>query len=283
MHWSARLDAACKGVGVRTVYQPIVDVLRGRLAGYEALTRFGRGGASPLPWFGAARRQGRVAELEAVALRAALRGRAALPAGCFLTVNVSPDLLWHPAIRSVWRDERDLSGVVVELTEQVPIECYRALQPDLDALRGAGALLAVDDTGAGYAGLRHVLELRPALVKLDASLVSGIDRDRDKRYVLEMARMVADRIDAELLAEGVERPAELQTVRALGVPLVQGHFLASPAPPWTGLRTEASTLLHFGNIDGELIGVSRMAPLMAAVTAPPTRRSGEPEAPVAAC
>jgi len=283
MHWSARLDAACRGVGVRTVYQPIVDVLRGRLAGYEALTRFGRSADSPMPWFGAARRHGRVAELEATALRTALRGRALLPPGCFLTVNVSPDLLWHPAIRAVWRDERDLSGVVVELTEQVPIHCYQALEPDLDALRGAGALLAVDDTGAGYAGLRHVLELRPAIVKLDASLVSGIDRDRDKRYVLEMAGIVADRIDAQLLAEGVERAAELRTLAALGIPLVQGHFLASPAPAWTGLRAEATTLLHCGDIDGELVGISRLTPLVLAVGAPEPRRSGEPEAPAAAC
>jgi EAL domain-containing protein (putative c-di-GMP-specific phosphodiesterase class I) len=141
----------------------------------------------------------------------------------------------------------------------------------------------VDDTGAGYAGLRHVLELRPALVKLDASLVSGIDRDRDKRYVLEMAGIVAERIDAQLLAEGVERPAELETLRALGVPLGQGHFLGSPAPPWTGLRAEASTVFHHGGeIDRELVGVSRIPPLMAAVAARQPRPFGEPEAPVAA-
>jgi EAL domain-containing protein (putative c-di-GMP-specific phosphodiesterase class I) len=241
--WPGRLEAACRGVGVRTVFQPIADIPNGRPAGYEALTRFGRSAASPALWFGAARNHGRVAELEAVALRTALRTRNVLPAECFLTVNVSPDLLRHPAIRSVWRDHGDLSGVVVELTEQVPIDCYRDLEPDLDALRGAGALLAVDDAGAGYAGLRHVLELRPAIVKLDASLVAGVDRDPAKRAVVEKARTLTARIGAELLAEGVERAGELETLAALGVPLVQGHFLGVPGPPWSGLRREATALL----------------------------------------
>jgi EAL domain-containing protein (putative c-di-GMP-specific phosphodiesterase class I) len=143
----------------------------------------------------------------------------------------------------VWGEHHDLSGIVVELTEQAPIESYRALEPDLEALRAAGALLAVDDAGAGYAGLRHVLALRPAIVKLDASLVTGLDSDRAKRSLIELVATFASRIDARVLAEGVERARELEALVALGVPLVQGHFLGFPGSPWSGLRSEATALL----------------------------------------
>jgi EAL domain-containing protein (putative c-di-GMP-specific phosphodiesterase class I) len=241
--WPQRLQAACAGAGVRTVFQPIAAVGAADPAGYEALTRFGGGGASPLPWFGAARRHGCVAELEAAALRTALSARASLPSGCFLTVNVSPDLLRSPVIRAVWREQGDLTGVVVELTEQAPIESYRALEPDLDALRAAGALLAVDDAGAGYAGLRHVLALRPAIVKLDASLVTGLDRDPAKRALIDMVATFASRIEASVLAEGVERARELHALVALGVPLVQGNFLGEPSSSWTGLSAHAAAML----------------------------------------
>jgi EAL domain-containing protein (putative c-di-GMP-specific phosphodiesterase class I) len=266
--WFARVEAACRGVGVRTVFQPIVDVVGGRVAGYEALTRFGRAGASPVPWFAAARSLGCVAELEAVALRTALQARSALPAGCFLSVNLSPDLLRHPVIRSVWREQQELSGVVVELTEQVRIDSYRDLEPDLDALRGAGALLAVDDAGAGYAGLRHVAALRPAIVKLDASLVSGVHLDAANFALIEMLGRFASRMDAWLLAEGVERAEELQTLARLGVPMVQGHFLGSPGPKWRGLRPQARTALRHTGDAGRLVGVAQMKPLLLSLGAP---------------
>lgn len=234
--WESLLASACRGEGLATAYQPIVDTARGTVVGYEALARFpGYAEKNPEVWFEAARGHGRAADLEAAALRTALRARAALPANCFLTLNVSPELLASENVRRVWRAEGRLDGLVVELTEQTPIESYVGLEPDLNQLRAAGALIAVDDAGAGYAGLRHLLSLRPSMIKIDRALIQDVDRDEAKRALIEMMGAFASRVDAWILAEGVERAEELDALVSLGVPLVQGYYLARPAPPWAGI------------------------------------------------
>lgn len=238
------LDSACSGAGVSSVFQPIVDTARGSVVGYEALARFdGYPERNPEAWFAAARRYGCAEQLEVVALRSALAARPDLPQNCFLTVNVSPDLLVTDSVRAIWRDQGDLGGLIIELTEQTPIESYLALEPDLNRLRAAGALIAVDDAGAGYAGLGHLLALRPALIKLDRALVQDVDRDEAKRALIEMIGTFASRIDAWLLAEGVERVDELDTLVQLGVPLVQGYCLARPAPAWAGIDPDVGLRL----------------------------------------
>ena len=234
--WDELLAAACRGEGLAAAYQPIVDTSRGTVVGYEALARFpGYSEKNPEVWFSAARDHGKSAELESAALRTALAARSTLPANCFLTLNVSPELLSTEEIRSVWRNEGNLGGIVVELTEQTPIDSYVGLEPDLNQLRAAGALIAVDDAGAGYAGLRHLLALRPSLIKIDRELIQDVDRDEAKRALIEMLGTFAGRVDAWILAEGVERVEELDALVSLGVPLVQGYYLARPAPSWAGI------------------------------------------------
>lgn len=234
--WATMLASACAGDGLSSAFQPIVDVARGVTVGYEALARFdGWSEHRPAAWFAAARAHGRRLDLEVAALRSGLRARDDLPPNCFLSINVSPDLLVEERVRAVWRDQGDLAGVVVELTEQAPIESYASLAGDLAALRAAGALVAVDDAGAGYAGLRHLLALRPAIIKLDRELVCDVDVDEAKRALVEMVGTFADRIDAWLLAEGIERTDELDALARLGVPLAQGYLLARPAAPWADI------------------------------------------------
>jgi EAL domain-containing protein (putative c-di-GMP-specific phosphodiesterase class I) len=234
--WDRLLASACRGEGLSAAYQPIVDTSRGTVVGYEALARFpGYAEKNPEVWFSAAREHGKAAELEAAALRKALEARDALPANCFLTLNVSPELLTSESIRSVWREQGQLGGLIVELTEQTPIESYVGLEPDLNQLRAAGALIAVDDAGAGYAGLRHLLALRPSMIKIDRALIQDVDRDEAKRALIGMLGAFASRVDAWILAEGVERVEELDALVSLGVPLVQGYCLARPAPPWAGI------------------------------------------------
>ncbi|OMH37198.1 diguanylate phosphodiesterase [Tersicoccus sp. Bi-70] len=236
--WSARFQDVLSGAAlargaIETAYQPIVDVARGTVVGYEALARFpGFEERNPERWFAVARDHGCVAELEAAALRCALRHRRSLPPNCFLTINVSPDLLGSEPIRAVWRELGDMSGVVVELTEQAPIDSYAELDTDLDQLRAAGALIAIDDAGSGYAGLAHLVRLRPALIKIDRGLIQDVDIDETKRALVEMVGTFASRIDAWVLAEGIERAEELATLVDLGVPLAQGYHLARPGPPW---------------------------------------------------
>ncbi|MCX6498958.1 MAG: EAL domain-containing protein [Arthrobacter sp.] len=234
--WERLLASACGGEGLAAAYQPIVDTSRGTVVGYEALARFpGYAEKNPEIWFSAAREHGKAAELEAAALRRALEARDTLPANCFLTLNVSPELLTSESIRSVWREQGKLGGLIVELTEQTPIESYVELEPDLNQLRAAGALIAVDDAGAGYAGLRHLLALRPSMIKIDRALIQDVDRDEAKRALIGMLGAFASRVDAWILAEGVERVEELDALVSLGVPLVQGYCLARPAPPWAGI------------------------------------------------
>lgn len=241
--WAQALGFALAGRGLGLAFQPIVELRHGRVAGYETLARFTAPGLHQLPapnrWFAAARRLGLADELEALVVGRALDTRRWLPANCFLTVNVAPDSVASPPVLDVLRGARDLHGVVIELTEQTPIESYAALGPVLDQLRSAGAAIAVDDAGAGYAGLRHLLQLRPSFLKLDRELVVDVDRDEAKRALVEMVGAFADRVDAWVLAEGVERPGELDTLIALGVPLAQGFFLARPAEPWAAVDDRA--------------------------------------------
>jgi len=230
------LDAVCAGIGVSAVFQPIVDTARGTVVGFEGLSRFDLGesvGVEEL--FDQARAANRSAEVEATCLRVVLAERASVPPNCFLTVNVSPHVLRDEEIRAVWRDHPDLQGIIVELTEQSTIESYLDLEIELNALRGAGALIAVDDVGSGYAGLTHLLALKPALMKLDRQLIQGIDADEAKRALVEMIGTFAGRIDSWVLAEGVETAAEYETITALGVPLAQGYYLARPGPGWPTL------------------------------------------------
>ncbi|GAA1343877.1 EAL domain-containing protein [Arthrobacter roseus] len=234
--WDAQLACACRGDGLEAAYQPIVSTAQGTVVGYEALARFpGYSEKNPEAWFAAARTRGKSAQLESMALRTALKGRDSLPTNCFLTLNVSPELLFSQDVRSVWSEEGDLSGLVIELTEQSPIDSYLKLEPDLNQLRAAGALIAIDDAGAGYAGLRHLLSLRPSMIKVDRDLIQDVDRDETKRALIEMLGTFASRVDAWILAEGVEREGELDALVALGVPLVQGYYLARPGPPWASI------------------------------------------------
>lgn len=242
--WDALLDAACRGQGISSVFQPIVDTSRGTVAGYEALARFtGWPHGDPQVWFAMARVRGRCGDLEAAALRAALKARPLLPPNSFLALNVSPDMLSSPQVREVWEAEGDLGGLVIELTEQRPINSYAELEPDLERLRAAGALIAVDDAGSGYAGLHHLLALRPALIKLDRALIKDVGVDEARRALIEMLGTFASRIDAWILAEGVERAEELEALISLGVPLVQGFYLARPGAPWAGIEPNAARRL----------------------------------------
>ena len=218
----------------RLVFQPIVDLARGTTVGYEALARFGDTGMrTPGPYLVAAAACGRAADLEAHLVAQALEARATVPPGCFLSVNVSPDLLTSPQVWTLLRIEDDLDGLVIELTEHVPVDNLPALRKRIDSLRERGALLALDDTGAGWSGLRQVAELRPDIVKLDRSLVSDVHHDPVKQGLMELVGQFVGRLGGRLLVEGVERTEELDTVARLGVSLAQGWLLGRPSVRWS--------------------------------------------------
>jgi EAL domain-containing protein (putative c-di-GMP-specific phosphodiesterase class I) len=230
--WSVLLERACRERLVRPVFQPIVDLARGVVCGYEGLSRFPGpvelGG--PEAWFAAAAWHGYSGRLEAQALSAILGHRGTLPPNAFLSANLSPGAVRAPEVREVLSARDDLTGVVFEITEQTPVEDYDALEEVLSALRARGAMIAVDDIGTGYASFSHLLALRPQFVKLDRRLVAGVDDDASLGAAVSAIGAFAGELDAWLIAEGVETEAELDRLVELGVPLVQGYLLGRPEP-----------------------------------------------------
>jgi len=224
-------------------FQPIADLAGATVAGYEALSRF-PGTAGPDVWFAAAAEAGLAAELEALAVAKALAAVPALPDNTFLTVNVSPHLLGTDPVQDALATRRDLRRVVVELTEHTPVDDLGALKRQTEELRARGALIALDDAGSGYSGLQQMAELRPQIVKLDRALVTDADTDPVRVALAEMVGEFAGRIDAWLLAEGLETPGELAAFLRLGAPLGQGWVLGRPAPGFAPLAPAVVSLLR---------------------------------------
>jgi EAL domain-containing protein (putative c-di-GMP-specific phosphodiesterase class I) len=225
------------------VFQPIVDLAAATVAGYEALARF-PGTAGPDVWFAAAAEAGLAAELEALAVHKALAVVPDLPANTFLTVNVSPHILGSAPVQEALATRPDLRRVVVELTEHTPVHDLAALRRQCDDLRLRGALIALDDAGSGYSGLQQLAALRPQVVKLDRALVSDADADPVRVALAEMLGEFAGRIDAWLLAEGLETAAELAAFARLGVPLGQGWLLGRPSPTFAPLAPDVVDLVR---------------------------------------
>jgi EAL domain-containing protein (putative c-di-GMP-specific phosphodiesterase class I) len=119
--------------------------------------------------------------------------------------------------------------IVLELTEHTVVQDYPALRHAIVAL-GPSVRVAIDDAGAGYASMQHVVEVRPNLVKLDISLVRGIDGDSARQALIAGMRYFAEETNCLLLGEGVETSAELETLDRLGVVLGQGYLLGRPGP-----------------------------------------------------
>ncbi len=229
------------GEGLTMVVQPICDVRNGLVTAhaYEALARFGqpRLDGSPLHWFSLAQELGERAALERACLRKALELLARRPPGTSLSVNLSAPVLLDPetiamleAIGDSLTD--DLAGLIVEITEETLVGGDIQLGGAIGLLRARGARLAVDDMGAGYSGLRQVTAVHPSYLKLDRSLVSGIDEDGERAALVGALAGYAKQVGSMLVAEGVETEAELHAIRQLGVPLVQGFYLGRPGAPW---------------------------------------------------
>lgn len=257
--WEAVLRGALDDPSTHTLHaQPIVELVTGFVSGYELLSRFaGPWRATPDVWFAAAHRWGHNAPLQARVLHKAIATRDALPPNTFLTVNVDPHLLADDVVAEALLSSGDLSRLVLELTEHTRVDQAGRALSVLDRVRSAGALIAMDDAGTGYAGLQLLLELRPDIVKLDRALVTGIDTDPVKRTLVEVFGDLVGRMDGWLLAEGIETRPELEALISMGVPLGQGWALgrpqeqmlpALPAEDAAHIRATASRTSLTGNI-----------------------------------
>ena len=224
------------------MYQPIVELDSHRAVGYEALARIIASPIqSPEAWLADAASVGMGLELERAALRVALAGLAQLPADCFLAVNLGPTaILDNQVLRLL--EEAEPSRTVVEITEHRSIDDYGLISRSLTRLRARGLRLAVDDAGAGYASLRHLLEIRPDLIKLDASLTRGIDVEPGRRALAKALIAFARATGASLVAEGIETETEKAELERLGVALGQGYHLGQTGSAATARRRLAAGL-----------------------------------------
>jgi diguanylate cyclase (GGDEF)-like protein/PAS domain S-box-containing protein len=219
-------------------FQPIMDLRTGRVAGYEALSRFTDAlQRPPSAWFAQAHRCGLGYELEAKALTAALAvpGR---PEGTYLTVNLSPSALSSDAVAGALPQRLD--GLVIEITENEVITNDPRNSAALDDVRRRGARLAVDDTGSGYAGLTQVMRLAPDIIKLDRTIVTGVATDPIKAALIESFVRYARESNATVCAEGVEDLHDLAHLADLDVTYGQGYGIGRPGRPWGTLEDHAA-------------------------------------------
>ncbi|MFN2451553.1 MAG: EAL domain-containing protein [Candidatus Dormibacteria bacterium] len=232
-----RLRGAMAGDALSFVYQPIFDLRSRAVVGYEALARFTmEPQRAPDVWFAEARDLGLERQLDVFAIRRAVLGLRQLGPDIFLCVNVAPDTiasgaLNHPALVELG------ARLVFEVTEHAPVDDYDALHRGFAALRAAGARLAVDDAGAGYTSLRHILQLEPEIIKLDRVITAGLAHNRTSEALAQALISFAGHTGATVLAEGIESPVEERLAKEMGAVYGQGYLLGRPAPldPAAGL------------------------------------------------
>lgn len=226
---TARIEAVLASEAITIVHQPIHDLISGKAVGVECLARFADATTrGPDAWFNEAADVGLGVELELAAICAALRTLPYVPAPCYMSVNASPATVISGELLAAVQG-CDRARLVIEVTEHGQVSDYVALGAALDDLR-PHARIAIDDVGAGYAGLRHIVDLRPDILKLDMSLTRDIAHDPARRALAHALVHFATEMGCSIVAEGVETEAERATLVALRVPLAQGYLFNRPMP-----------------------------------------------------
>jgi EAL domain-containing protein (putative c-di-GMP-specific phosphodiesterase class I) len=211
----------------RPVFQPIVELASNEIVGYEALTRFADG-ANPEATFSDASAVGLGIELEMATLQAAFAAAEALPPSGWLDLNASPALIVAgEPLRTLVAGSR--RRIVLEVTENTGIADYPTFRAAMVAM-GPKVEFAIDDAGTGFASLRHIVELRPAFVKLDRSLIAGIESDEARQAMIVGLCHFAQVTGCRLIVEGIETDRELAILRGLAIELGQGYLLGRPLP-----------------------------------------------------
>jgi EAL domain-containing protein (putative c-di-GMP-specific phosphodiesterase class I) len=235
----ARFLTAIEEQSWRIALHPVVELWSGAAIGVEALTRFDSAPADPAAWFAEAARIGVGPELELATAASALRAPGTGEG--LVGINLSPATLVSPGFPGLFRGV-DLTRVALEITEHKAVPDYAAVRAALAPYRAAGLALAIDDAGAGYASFRHILQLQPEFIKIDISLVRDVDQDDARAALVESLATFARTSGAQIVAEGVETQAELDTLARLGVTLAQGYLYGTPSstPRLTGHPTPAT-------------------------------------------
>jgi EAL domain-containing protein (putative c-di-GMP-specific phosphodiesterase class I) len=267
-----RIEAMLAQRLLLTAFQPIRDLKTGDVVGVEALTRFiAEPGTTPDVWFADAASVGLGAQMELLAVQTALTAAAELPEHLYVSVNVSPSTCLDLGLAErITECAIPASRIVIELTEHSAVPNYDPICAALASLRSRGVRIAVDDAGSGFASFRHILELKPDLIKLDRDIITGLDTDLARHALCAAVVSFAARTGTKVTAEGIESPAELRTVTDLGMDAAQGYLLGRPSiepREWARWQTHADRAASShprtrGSQDSPIVG-----PESAAVTA----------------
>ena len=226
----ARIRRVIDGGELEIAFQPIVALDSREIVGYEALSRFdGEPQRGPDAWFAEAHEVGLGPDLELFAINLACGRSHALPDDVFMAVNVSPVTAERPDLLGLLAGCH-VDHVVLEVTEHARVEDYPRFRVAIARVRELGASLAVDDAGAGFASLRHILELDAELIKLDGSLTRSLEADPRRRSLASALIEFGRESGASVLAEHIESEMQLIELRRLGVEYGQGYHLGRPAP-----------------------------------------------------
>ncbi|MCB2227043.1 MAG: GGDEF domain-containing protein [Desulfarculaceae bacterium] len=229
--------ALLDGQSLHAVYQPIVDLGRGEVLGWEALARgpeqiqF----AHPQMMFEFAEEVGSLFKLERACRRAAIDGLGGLEPHQKLFLNIHPQTVGDPSFKNgetkrlLARHGLKPENVVFEITERHTIKDFTNFHRTLDHYRSQGYLVAIDDAGTGYSGLSRMALIRPDFIKVDMSLIHGIESNPVQRALMETLVTFAERIGCAVVAEGIETATELSCLLSMGVHYGQGFHLARPA------------------------------------------------------
>lgn len=252
MQEAIAFDDIIKEEKVTTLYQPIVNLKSGEIIGYEALSRGPEMTAfySPLALIDAAHQENRIWELEMLFRKKALEKVGTLKQDKLLFLNVDPDVIKAQEYRSGLTKEyleslgSDESSIVFEITERTAINDYEAFHDAMDNYRNQGYLIAIDDVGAGYSGLKTINEVRPNFIKIDMDLVRNIDKDAFKQALLKAFVDTSMTTNIKIIAEGIETKEELKTLVLLGVHAGQGYYLKKPAKQFETIDHEVVTRIR---------------------------------------
>ncbi|MCB0872459.1 MAG: GGDEF domain-containing protein [Thermoleophilia bacterium] len=239
------------------VFQPIVRMSSLAIVGHEGLTRVEREPyRSPDQWIAEAHQVGFGLELETSCIQRITAHAEERPRGTYLSVNASPQLLLSGLLDDAF-PEGDLSWLVVEITEHDQVRDYLKLAERLADTRSRGARIAVDDVGSGHSSLRHVMRLSPDFIKLDRSMVEGIDQDSAKQALMRSMVAFSREMACSLVAEGIETLAELEVLRDLQVRFGQGYLFRRPATDMTPALVSSSTGLRPRHVPDEATALHR--------------------------
>jgi EAL domain-containing protein (putative c-di-GMP-specific phosphodiesterase class I)/CheY-like chemotaxis protein len=232
----ARLARAMETLWI--AYQPIISWSRQSTFAYEALVRNEEPTLrSPPDLFEAAERLGRLQDLGRAIRDRVARTLDEQPLQALLFINLHAMELDDDSLISADAPlSRHAARVVLEVTERAPLEKIRDVTARVGQLRALGYRIAVDDLGAGYAGLTSFAHLEPEVVKVDMSLIRGIDRSPMKQKLLRSIVTLCRDLGIEMIAEGVETEAEREALISIGGDLCQGYLFGRPEKPWTQIR-----------------------------------------------